>query len=193
MRSINHWKLTTMLYLLFSSYGTSRETYKLDTKSDIIKLCIEVTTADGTRLNLVKYLARFDQPGERVPQNYPENSSHHHHQHPTISGNIPFIQSANTMGWKLFEFWPSNLLTNAKIKIVRAIKIKTQNAITKEGVKILEVLWENNSRNQTEVDYRNISRSLGGKSSEGEEVVEFIIQVGIILTNTWYLLVTDKF
>jgi hypothetical protein len=95
-----------------------------------------------------------------------------------MSGNIPFIQSANTMGWKLFEFWPSGLLSGTKVKIVRAIKIKTQNPTTKEGVKILEILWENNSRGQVaDVDYRNISRSLGGKNAEGEEVVEFIIQV----------------
>ncbi len=162
-------------YLLFIC---SRETYKLDSKSDIIKLCVEVTTADGTRLSLVKYLARFDQPADRVPQHYPENSSHHHHQHPNIAGNISFIQSANTMGWKLFEFWPSNLLSSAKIKIVRAIKIRTQNAATREGVKVLETLWESPTRGQpAEVDYRNISRSLGGKSSEGEEVIEFIIQV----------------
>ena len=149
--------------------------YKLDLRSDIIKLCIDVTTADGTRMTLVKYLARFDQGGQ-VPVHYPENSSHHHHNHPTIAGNVPFINSSNSMGWKLFEYWPSSILSNARVKIVRAIKIKTQNSLSRESVRVLEVLWETSHGAMT-VDYRNISRSIGGKSNEGEEVVEFIIQV----------------
>jgi hypothetical protein len=158
----------------------SRENYKLDVKSDIIKVLIEVTTADGTRLTVIKYLTRFDRPHDAVPTHYPENSSYHHHNYPSSTGNVPFIHSINTIGWKLFEFWPSTMLSGAKVRILRAIRIRTQNFLTNEPAKLLEILWESpNCPN--DFDYRLISRSISGKNNESEEVVEFVIQVRFVL------------
>lgn len=141
-----------------------------------MKLDLEITTAEGTRLNLVKYLTRLD-PKE------PTKSSHYTTGNNTSS---TFINTENTLGWKLFDFWPSTILSNARVKFIKAIKIKTQNAATNEGVKILETLWSVNEDQKDNMDYSSISRHHGGRNSEGEEVVEFMIKV-IVGDSSWII------
>jgi hypothetical protein len=141
-----------------------------------VKLQIEITMADGVRFNLVKYLARFDtrEFNSHVSQ-YSSNGN---------TAATAFINTENTLGWKLFDFWPSNILSSTRIKFVKAIKVKTQNVSTNEPMKILETLWSATENQKDTVDYSTISRHYGGKNSEGEEVVEFIIKV-IVGESSW--------
>ena len=98
--------------------------------------------------------------------------------------NSPFPYGMHTMGWKLFEYWPSAILTNASVSIVQAIRVKCQDANTKERTKVVETVWsETNAENGYEknIDWNMIGRLFLNKSADGEEVVEFIIKVQYII------------
>ena len=152
----------------------SRETYKLDPQTHAVKLSLEITTADNTRLNLTKYMCRFDKSGHRNQISSNDASSK----------NLTFINTENTQGWKLFDYWPSSMLSNAKVRFIKAIKIKTQNAVTNEPLKILETLWSINENQPDNIDYSTISRSHGSRTAEGEEIVEFIMKI-VVGETSW--------
>lgn len=129
---------------------------------DQIKLQIEFTTNDGVRFNLIKYLTRFD-----------DGSA------PALV-NMRFAKASHTNGWKLFEYWPSAILSNAQVKIVQAIRVKFQDSQARERTKVLETTWSespNDSGNEKNIEWSTSPRSFLGKSTEGEDVVQFLIKV----------------
>jgi hypothetical protein len=142
----------------------SRETFRLDPGTDRIKLHIEITTAEGTRLNMVKYLIRFDRN---------ENTE-----------NVVFKHAVNTMGWKLFEFWDSSVLSSSQTKIIKVVKIKSQSTQNNTETKLLEGIWADaefeKKFQDKDFDWSNsIAKSYGNKNSENEEIVEFIVKVTV--------------
>ncbi len=140
--------------------------YKYDVNLDQIKLQIEFTTNDGVRFNLIKYLTRFDDAGSPSPNLV----------------NMRFAKASHTNGWKLFEYWPSAILSNASVKIVQAIRVKCQDTQARERTKVLETMWSespNDSGNEKNIDWNTSPRSFLGKPSEGEDVVQFLIKVSM--------------
>ena len=97
--------------------------------------------------------------------------------------NVPFKHAVNSMGWKLFEFWDSSILSNANAKIIRAVKIKSQSSATKTETKVLETIWNDPNYDQhfqgDKFDWSSIAKSYGTRNLEAEEIVEFIVQVSI--------------
>lgn len=148
----------------------SRETFRLDAGTDRVTLTIELHTPEGSHLKMIKYLIRFDDK-EKID-------------------NVPFKHAINSMGWKLFEFWESSVLSNAQAKIIRAVKIKSQSLQTNTGTKVLETIWNDPDFDHlfqnNEFDWSSIAKSHGNKNSEAEEVVEFIVKVKINESN-WFV------
>lgn len=127
---------------------------------------IEITAAEGTRFNLIKYLVRFDQQG--------------HH-----TGTDPIFRlSAFTMGWSLFDIWPSTMLSNASISVVKAVKVKCQDA--KNAGKVLETPWTGPAGGDAKVDFHSITRCMGAQTHDGEEVFMFVIKV-TVGESSWYV------
>lgn len=147
----------------------SMESYKLDVGTGEIRLKVEVSTADGTRFNLIKYLTRFDDSGA-IP----------------LDNNEPvFTLSKYTMGWSLFDFWPSTMLSNANISIVKVIKVHSQDS--KSNAKILETAWTlSGFQGEAPIDFHAITRSMGGVLNDGEDVYMFVIKV-IVGDSSWFV------
>eukprot|EP00981_Chlorochromonas_danica_P001390 scaffold296_cov164-Ochromonas_danica.AAC.7 len=147
----------------------SMESYKLDVGNGEIRLKVEVSTADGTRFNLIKYLTRFDDSGA-IP----------------LGNNEPvFTLGKYTMGWSFFDFWPSTMLSNATISIVKAIKVHSQDS--KSNAKILETAWTLASfQGEAPIDFYAITRSMGGVLNDGEDVYMFVIKV-IVGDSSWFV------
>lgn len=139
----------------------SKEVYKLEPNNNRIKLSVEISTPEGPRLSLIKYLTRYEEP--------------------IGVSEVAFKNSPNSMGWRLFEFWPSTMLSDTKVSIVQALKVKTQMPANNENTKVVEVVWSRKSGGAEEVnvDLSCISRHFGYHLSDGEEVVEFVIKVGL--------------
>lgn len=145
-----------MYIILFSK--SSREIYHLDPSNDQVKLTIEITTGDGTHVNMIRYLERFD------------------HQHP--HSEISFKHSFMTLGWNLYEFWPSSILGNCKLAIVKVVKVKTLNSISHNESQVLDTLWKSDMFTEdATIDPTAIPRFYGNKNCEGEDVIEFVIKV----------------
>lgn len=141
----------------------SKETYRLDPSNDKIKLQIEITASDGTRLNLIKYLTRFE---------------------PTPMSNEAVLKSSvRSQGWRLFEFWPSTMLTDTRVSIVKAVRIKTQGASASEPSRTVEDVWTKPPSTSTDevddsaVDMSVVSRQYCCQAGESDDVVLFVVQV----------------
>jgi hypothetical protein len=162
----------------------SRETLKLDPGTDRVKLQIEITTAEGTRMNLLKYLRRF--ADEKVSRS-PGSSS-------TLANekleNANFKTAIHSMGWKLFEFWDSSILSNTHIKITRAIKIKSQSQLLNTETKVLDSIWNDPEYDKhfqnNDFDFASVAKAYGNRTSESEEIVEFLVKV-TIGENYWFV------
>jgi hypothetical protein len=130
----------------------------LDASSNKLKLQVEITADDGTRLNMIKYLTRFDN---------------------SVTPDVVLKNAVNTQGWRIFDFWPTTTLTNTKITVIKALKIKMQTSSSNENGKTIEALWSRppSVDDSDDVDLEIISRQLGHQLAEGEEVVEFVINV----------------
>jgi hypothetical protein len=136
----------------------SREIYQLDPVKDVVKLTINMTTGEGTFIKIIKFLGRFDR---------------------STSENIAFSHSARSNGWRLFDFWPSTVLTPLRIKMVKAVKVKSNGTDASDSIRITNELWRSNEiANFGEIDWSTIPRHFGGKSLEpNEEFVVFIMKV----------------
>lgn len=140
----------------------SRETYRLEPNNERIKLQIDFTASDGTRLNLIKYLTRF----EPTP----------------MSNEVVLKSSVKSQGWRLFEFWPSTMLTGTNVVIVKALKVKTPAPSANETGKVVEAVWTKPAGGDDggSLDLSEVTRQVGSgqlSGGEGEEVVEFIVKV----------------
>lgn len=134
----------------------SREHYQLDPAKDVVKLNIDITTSEGTVIKLIKFLTRFD------------NST---------SENIRFSLAQRTNGWRLHDYWPSTVISNIAVKIVKAVKIRSLNTATGENTHVLEEIWNCGEAVTEEIEWNTISRCFSGKSHENDEFVEFVIKV----------------
>ena len=160
----DHFREFTIFRMGPKAGQNSKEVYKLEPNNNRIKLSVEISTPEGPRLSLIKYLTRYEEPID-VPE-------------------VAFKNTPNSLGWKLFEFWPSTMLSDTKVTIVQALKVKTQTPATHENTKVVEVVWTrkpagSSPEDEVKVDLSCISRHFGYHLSDGEEVVEFVIKVGL--------------
>ncbi|RYH14724.1 hypothetical protein EON65_33125, partial [archaeon] len=134
------------------------EHYQLNFGTGEVRVAIEITTADGSRINMIKYLTRFDD----------RDTAQHTHD---------FTLSKYTQGWRLYDIWPSTVLSCATVSITKAVKLKCSDI--KQGCRVLDTLWIQPNSSATNIfDHFAITRSVGG-STDGEEVVMYIMQVTI--------------
>lgn len=120
---------------------------------------IELTTGEGTHLKLTKYLTRFDsaRPG----------------------GDVILSSSLKSMGWGKFEFWPSSVLQDCTITIVKAMTIRMRNEVMNEDINVVDSLWIHNDFKDN-FDFQSISgQVLTLNQKDGEEFIVYIIQVNI--------------
>lgn len=139
----------------------SRETYILDPISNEIKLELEVDSGEGMHIKMIKYLARFDawQP----------------------SNPVAFKTSAITLGWGRHEFWPSSILSDCKVLIVKAVKMVTCNTKTQQDTKVLNILWTREGfTGDFQMNTSSMARHQSSRQKDGEEVIIFLIQVRIL-------------
>lgn len=138
----------------------------MDPSKDVIKLNIDITTAEGTVIKLIKFLARFDT---------------------SLTADIPFDLAPRTNGWRLYDFWPSTVLTPIQVKITRAVKIKSLNSASRENTRELSEVWKTPAGDSNgDVEWHTIPRTFGGKSMENEDFVEFIMKVSCDETS-WHI------
>lgn len=139
-------------------YNNSRETYILDPGSNEIKLELEIDSGEGVHIKMIKYLSRFDATQS--------------------SSEIVFKTSATTMGWSRHEFWPSSILSECKVLIVKAVKMVTCNSRTKQDNKVLDILWTREGfTGDFQLNTSSMARHQSSRQKDGEEVIIFLIQV----------------
>lgn len=160
--------LAARFFFLFdaSLLFCSREVYSLDSTHNEIKLEVEINSGEGLHIKLIKYLVRFDTS--------------------QLTNEVAFQSHIKTQGWSRYEFWPSSILTDCKVLIVKAVKIETCNPKTGRDHKVLDVLW---TRAGFTDDFKLNLNSMARYQSvkrEGEEVIIFLIQVTVNNT-TWYV------
>ena len=123
-----------------------------------MKLVIEVNSGDGVHVKLVKYLARFDSS--------------------QVSHDIPFTTYRMTQGWSKYEFWPSTLLSDCKVQIVKVAKIQASNTKTMVDNKVLNVLWTRQGfADDFKVNLGQLAHNQVLRMKDGEEIIIFCIQV----------------
>eukprot|EP01031_Cornospumella_fuschlensis_P043395 gene43395-53053_t len=117
----------------------SVEHYQLNFGTGEVRVAIEITTADGSRINMIKYLNRFD---ER------ENAQLVH----------DFTLSKYTQGWRLYDIWSSTVLSCATVTITKAVKLKCSDS--KQGCRVLDTLWTQPNSSATNIfDHFAITRT----------------------------------
>eukprot|EP01038_Epipyxis_sp_PR26KG_P005262 gene5262-7311_t len=153
----------------------SKEVYRMDPNGLEMKISVEVTSPEGVRFSLVKYFSKAESVSAA------SNNSQ--------LINFESNNSMKSMGWKIFEFWPSTVLTSCRVRILNAIKVKT--IVSKDGLlsKSIEKIWSNNDISEPEAsgisssrldDGLSIAEHYGEKTckvTNGEEVVKFVIEV----------------
>ena len=123
-----------------------------------IKLELDVNSGDGTHVKLIKYLVRFDSSN--------------------LTGDVVFTTASRTMGWKINELWPGSIFTDCKVRVVKALLIKTCNTKTKEDNKVVDVLWTRDDfASDLKVNLHNMARQHASAQVGGEEVITYVLQV----------------
>lgn len=146
--------IATITFLFFR---TSRETYILDPATNEIKLELEIDSGEGMHIKMIKYLARFDT---------------------STDSNVRFKTSAVTKGWGRYEFWPSSILTECKVMIVKAVKMVTCNSKTQQDNRVLNILWTREGfTGDFQLNTNSMARHQSSRQKDGEEVIIFLIQV----------------
>lgn len=137
----------------------SREVYTLDPTHNEIKLEVEVNSGEGMHIKLIKYLVRFDTS--------------------QVSNEVVFQTHNKTQGWSRYEFWPSSILSECKVLIVKTVKILTCNPKTGQDHKVMDVLWTRAGfTDDFKLNLNSMARYQSVKK-EGEEVIIFLVQVSI--------------
>lgn len=153
----------TVLHMGPECGQNSKEIYRLDVNRRHMKVVVEIVTGDGTTLSLIKYLGRSgDSPPVDVSQ---------------------FQNVVLTLGWKLFEYWPSTILTSCQAKLVRVIKLQATAVGTSDEKYFTEVMWpsQSSAADAKDMDYSRIAVKFGSRNSLGEEVVLYVFQVNLIM------------
>lgn len=152
----------------------SREVYALNPATGELKLTVEVIGGDGTHMTIINYLKRVAEVG-----------------HSNVD-TVLFLKSSRTLGWGLYQYWPSSLLSQCSALIVKAVKIRTSSTgegrtSSKEHSRLIEPLWTREAfHNDFHVDYSLIPRYAGGVVKDAEDIVVFIIQV-FFEGHAWYV------
>lgn len=142
---------------LTSILSYSREVYQWDASKDIIRLNVDITTAEGTATKLVQVLTRYDSK---------------------LTTDVPFDLAQRTNGWRLYDFWSSAVLAPVRVKITRVAKIKNLHSPSLKNTQELSEIWKASAGDaKADVEYRTIPRVFGGKSMENEGFVVFIMNV----------------
>ena len=108
----------------------------------------------------------------------------------------PFEIKNKSLGWKLFESWPSSILSYCNIKIIKVLKIKSSLNDINENNEIInneEIIWsaktisddkDDNNRNSFKSPESNLSENITISSSSSSKKSEkdadynaYIIQV----------------
>lgn len=117
-------------------------------------------SGEGMHIKMIKYLARFD---AWQPNNV-----------------VSFKTSATTLGWGRHEFWPSSVLSDCKVLVVKAVKMVTCNTKTQQDNKVLNILWTREGfTGDFQMNTNSMARHQSSRQKDGEEVIIFLIQVSV--------------
>jgi len=129
----------------------------LDPATNEIKLELEIDSGEGMHIKMIKYMARFDA---------------------SIDSNVVFKTSAVTKGWGRYEFWPSSILSDCKVMIVKAVKMVTCNSKTQQDNRVLNILWTREGfTGDFQLNTNSMARHQSSRQKDGEEVIIFLVQV----------------
>lgn len=180
---------------------SSREIYKLDKATGHLVLKVTILTPIGITVPIVRIFRRVDPLNSyNAGSVKEENAVNRLHSDSAFSrasiGSFNNISPsiAATVGWKIYEFWPSNILTASKISMVKAVKITTPS-VNSNAKQQEQILWSNQgieatSRDELEKTLVSIARRHGNRVSDGEEIIEFVMLVTIgtsdLRKRSWY-------
>lgn len=145
----------------------SQEVYKFNSKTNELNLRLDITTTDGIHLTLMRYFCRYD---DAVPTN-----------------QIAFNHWKKTLGWSKHDFWPSSVLTECNVLIVKVVKLQMTSYFSKQKPAQVETVWKLEAfHDNFELDIGSIPRTHGYRESDSEEILVYVVQV-TCQESVWYV------